>query len=143
MVFMEKIDHWWRVYERCPPLFNQSLSINICAFFFTLSLESSIMSFIEPPIFLYFSFSQNAHLIEYEVSCINRSFEQGGVNDVKIVAKIFELSSSILSFLLSFRTQWTINPSLENSILVHHWLSMSDEDDFNYILYSLFRLLNV
>lgn len=143
MFFVIPVNHWWGIIVRTPPFEHLVFSILLSSLFFVPTLELSIMSLIEAPVFMKMD-PIKVHFVCYHVVCHYRSFEHRGVGHIESIASRFETLSSSSGLLNTFVIEWYINPSCESIGLVPHGLAMSYEDYLvNFFLSSHLIIIDI
>ena len=121
-----------RVIEGLPPKLDLLRSINFSSFFFGVTLQSSIMPFINPPRFFDMNGVFKTHFLYNQTVCFMGSLQQRGVCDIEVVPGFLEVLTSLDSFVLSCFVEWYVNPPAKFSLLVPQRLTMSHENNLEF-----------
>ena len=126
------VNEGWRVVEGLSPELNLFLSKYFGSFFFRVTLQSSIMSFIDPPWLSDMNGVFKAHLLQDDRACLVSSGEHGRVGDVEVESFFFEVLTCFHSLVSSCLVQRYVYPTAELTLFVPKRLTVSHKDYFEF-----------
>lgn len=126
------VNEGWRVVEGLSPELNLFLSIYFGSFFFRVTLQGSIMSFINPPWLIDMNGVFKVHLLQDDRTSLVSSGQHGCVGDIEVESFFFEVLACFYSFISSCLVQRYVYPPAELTLFVPKRLTMSHKDHFEF-----------